>query len=272
MDYGLEGKTYVVTGAAQGIGAEISLRLLNQGARVLAIDLKNFHGSELEEKVDERFSDHNIDNSNLDFLRGDASDFGTVKHILGNATHLAGKLDGLVNNAGLLGLDFVEKKVVRDIQQWNRYMDAHAKTAYVMTEVCYPLMTEGGSIVNMGSIELEMCAKDAVLYTAGKGAVLGLTIGYAITLADRKIRVNMVSPGNVNTRANVRQYQEDPKTKEVIDKFEVRTPMKRSVEPREVANEVLFLLSSASSGTTGQNRIVDCGYTRALWDNAWIKE
>src|SRR3989344_1473449 len=213
MDYELEGKTVVVTGAAQGIGAEITTSLLNQGAYVIAIDLKNLNDSELEDKIEER-----------------------------------------------------------NLEQWDRHMNAHAKTAYVMTEVCYPLMRKGGSIVNMGSIELEMCAKNAVLYTAGKGAVLGLTIGYAVTLADKGISVNMVSPGNVNTNTNVKQYQDDPKTKEVIDKFEFRTPMKRSVEPKEVANEVLFLLSNLSSGTTGQNRIVDCGYTKALWDNAWIKE
>ncbi|MBS3149369.1 SDR family oxidoreductase [Candidatus Woesearchaeota archaeon] len=266
MDYELEGKTVVVTGAAQGIGAEITTSLLNQGAYVIAIDLKNLNDSELEDKIE--VSNHNTRFLNLNYQRGDASDVDRMKQVFdsyyGDNTI---SLDGLVNNVGLLGLD-----PERNLEQWDRHMNAHAKTAYVMTEVCYPLMRKGGSIVNMGSIELEMCAKNAVLYTAGKGAVLGLTIGYAVTLADKGIRVNMVSPGNVNTNTNVKQYQDDPKTKEVIDKFEFRTPMKRSVEPKEVANEVLFLLSNLSSGTTGQNRIVDCGYTKALWDNAWIKE
>ncbi len=274
MTFGLEDRNIVVTGAAQGIGADIAYRLItNEHANVIAVDKQPFSGSELEQLL--RNTDGNPispSSPRLKYERLDASDRASV----GNSFNILiglrvgmwdGTVHGLVNNAGLLGLD-----TVRDMEQWDRYMNAHAKTAYVMTEVCYPLMKEGGSIVNMGSIELEMCAKDAVLYTAGKGAVLGLTIGYAVTLADKGIRVNMVSPGNVNTKDNVEQYQKDPKLKEVIDKFEFRTPMKRSVEPKEVANEVLFLLSDLSSGTTGQNRIVDCGYTRALWDNAWIKE
>lgn len=269
MDYGLEGKTYVVTGAAQGIGAEITMKLLRQRGRVFGVDLQEYQGSELESLISSRFSITAF-NGMLAHIQGDASDETLMKEIVPARMlndYGVKTLDGLVNNAGLLGLE-----PVRDDEQWNRFINAHAKTAYVMTEVCYPLMTEGGSIVNMGSIELEMCAKDAVLYTAGKGAVLGLTIGYAVTLAPKGIRVNMVSPGNVNTRRNVQQYQDDPKTKEVIDKFEFRTPLKRSVSTGEVANEVLFLLSDLSSGTTGQNRIVDCGYTRALWDDAWLKE
>lgn len=265
MDLGLKDKTYVVTGAAQGIGVQIAANLLEEGCHVIGVDLKDLKGSELEGMLTGNMGLRKP--QSLDYHQGDASDLDLMKKYFDKFYRNQLSLHGLVNNAGLLGLESE-----RNLEQWDRYMNAHAKTAFVMTEVCYPLMRKGGSIVNIGSIELEMCAKDAVLYTAGKGAVLGLTIGYAVTLADRNIRVNMISPGNVNTKKNVQQYQDDPKTRQVIDKFEFRTPMKRSVEPREVANEVMFLLSDLSSGTTGQNRIVDCGYTRALWDDAWLKE
>src|SRR3989344_4603877 len=145
MEFGLKGKNIVVTGAAQGIGAAITRSLLDQGAYVYAIDLQDFKGSELSTMT-------TADEQKNSFVHNSKR---TV-------------LSGLVNNAGLLGLE-----PERTLEQWKRYIDAHAKTAFVMTEVCYPLMKEGGSIVNMGSIELEMCSKDVVLYTAGKGRRIG---------------------------------------------------------------------------------------------------
>lgn len=77
----------------------------------------------------------------------------------------------------------------------------------------------------------------------------------------------MVSPGNVNTKRNMAQYSKHPK---LIEGFENRTPLKRSVEPIEVADLVLFLLSNRSNSITGQNQRIDCGYQRALWDSKWL--
>lgn len=76
----------------------------------------------------------------------------------------------------------------------------------------------------------------------------------------------MVSPGNVNTRRNIAQYTQNP---EIIRHFEGKTPLGRSVEPGEVADLVLFLLSERASAITGQNYRIDCGYTRALLDPSW---
>src|SRR3989344_1353853 len=162
MEFGLKGKNIVVTGAAQGIGAAITRSLLDQGAYVYAIDLQDFKGSELSTMTtaDEQ-------KNSFVYHKVDASDLDAIKNIFDHNSKRT-VLSGLVNNAGLLGLE-----PERTLEQWKRYIDAHAKTAFVMTEVCYPLMKEGGSIVNMGSIELEMCSKDVVLYTAGKGRRIG---------------------------------------------------------------------------------------------------
>ena len=109
-------------------------------------------------------------------------------------------------------------------------MDAHAKSAFVATELSIPLMRKNGtgSIVNIGPIQPIMNAPDFVLYSAAKGALEGLTTAYSVELAS-EIRVNMISPGNVNTERNL-------------------------------AHLVLYLLSPLSNAVTGY--IINCGYTR----------
>ncbi len=255
-----EGKIVMVSGGANGIGAALVIRLLDQGASVIAVDTEPFNGSELEKQVT---------HDNLRFFQNDAADWQAMEKIFWD--ELSRKnlfLHGLVNNAGLLGGDASHGG--RNLDAWHKMMRAHAQTTFVPTEACHPLMRKGGSIVNMGSIELLMAAPEVVLYTAAKGAVWGMTVAYATTLAPMGIRVNMVSPGNVNTERNKAQYREG-EAKELMRRFEGRTPLGRSVEPEEVADTVLFLLSKASSGITGQDIVVDCGYIRALWDPSWTK-
>lgn len=176
-------------------------------------------------------------------------------------------LYGLVNDAGILGSD--SSHGGRTLPALDTMMHAHAQAAFVATELSYPKMRQGGAIVNLGSIELEMAAPDIVLYTAAKGALAGMTVSYATALASRQIRVNMVSPGNVNTQRNRSQYAA---ARHIIASFEARTPLGRSVEPQEVADAVVYLLSPRSGMITGQNLVVDGGYTRALWNPDWTAQ
>jgi len=173
-------------------------------------------------------------------------------------------LYGLVNNAGILGTD--SSHGGRAPASYHRMIDAHVKSALVLTELAVSRMRSGSAIVNIGSIETKMAAPDIVLYATAKGALQGMTIAYTVELASKGIRVNMISPGNVNTLRNKAQYVATP---ELIRAFEARTPLGRSVEPNEVADLTLFLLSNKSGAITGQNHIIDAGYTRALWDPGW---
>lgn len=253
----LEGKKIIVSGAANGIGAAVFRSLLEEGAYPIGIDLEEFKGSELAGKIGGYPWRLGL---NFDFFQGDASDMTAMKQVLAGFE----SFDGLVNNAGLLGNDNVHRG--RSVESLDKLMSTHVHSALVLTETAYPRMTRG-SIVNIGSIEVTMAAPDMVLYAAAKGALLGMTVAYATTLAP-KIRVNMVSPGNVNTERNKAQYQ-NPQGQEIIRGFEGKTPLRRSVEPEEVADEVLHLLSKRGSAITGQDRVVDCGYTRGLWDPGW---
>ena len=255
MELELNGKKIVVTGAANGIGTAIFTSLLEEGAYPIGIDKESFNNSELEERI----GSYNLPKDYL-YYQGDVSDDEVMKPIYKKL----GLLYGLVNNAGLLGGD--QTHGGRTIQAWHTMMNNHATAAFISTELAIKNMNEGGSIVNIGSLELDMAAPGVVLYTAAKGALLGMTVAYSTTLAENKIRVNMVSPGNVNTKRNMAQYTQN---EDLIKGFENRTPLKRSVNPIEVANLVLWLLSNKSDAITGQNHRIDCGYQRALWDPLW---
>ena len=258
----LRGARVVVSGAANGIGAAIYLKLMEIGAFPIGIDIEPFRGSELERKRPKHLI---TSGTHFRFYRGDASNQKKMRHILGGNF---GRVDGLVNNAGLLGNDFANGG--RSIRAFRKMMRAHTETALTLIEFVAPLMKNGGSIVNIGSIETTMAAPNVVLYASAKGALHGMTVAYATTLASKNIRVNMVSPGDVNTERNAAQFK-DKQAQRVINAFKRRTPLGRSVEPEEVADTVLFLLSDKAGAITGQELVVDCGYTRALWDPSWTK-
>ncbi len=259
----MKGKRIIVSGAASGIGSSIFVQLLRVGAYPIGIDIQPIGFSELEDTLRE----HDLsDRSNqYAFSQCDAADKVETAKIIKNL----GSFDGLVNNAGLLGNDVAHGG--RSVESFHKMMHAHTQTALVLTELCYPLMKHGSAIVNIGSIETIMAAPDVVLYAAAKGALHAMTIAYATTLAPKGIRVNMVTPGNVNTERNKAQYTDD-KSKLILQRFEKRTPLGRSAEPKEIANAVLFLLSEKSSAITGQELVADCGYTRALWDPEWTEK
>ncbi len=268
----MKGKRVVISGAASGIGAAIFVRLLESRAYPIGVDILPFAGSELLLKMKSIYGYDVPVKRRLEFtlIQADASckdDFEKkfFKEFMVNFCSVG----GLVNCAGLLGND--PSHGGRSLESFDKMMGAHAKTAFTLTEVIYPLMNYGGAIVNIGSIETFMAAPDVVLYASAKGALHAMTIAYATTLCEKKIRVNMVSPGNVNTERNKAQYKA-PETKKIIGRFEKRTPLKRSVEPEEVAEAVMFLLSDKSSAITGQEIIIDCGYTRALWDPGWSEK
>ena len=247
----LENKKIVVTGAANGIGSEIFIELLKENAHPIGIDVKPIEGSALERKLK---NSNNQENS--EFYQCDASNQEEMNEVFKNINYV----DGLVNNAGLCGGD--SSLGGRSINSWNKMVGSHALSAFIATELSYPKIKNGGSIVNIGSLELSMADKDVVLYVAAKGALHGLTVGYAVSLAP-EIRVNMVSPGDVRTEQSVDFYSK-PENHSMGQKLEQRTLLKRSVKPKEIADTVLYLLSDRSSAITGEDISVDGGYKRSL--------
>lgn len=250
----VQGKIIVVSGAANGIGASITRELILEGAHPICIDKESFEGSELSKLLVEKTL-----GTDFSYIHGDAGDESAME----KAFKSIDKVDGLVNNAGLLGGDF--SRGGRSLASLEKMFQAHVYPALVLTELCQPHMTKGGSIVNIGSIELTMASKEVVLYSTAKGALWGMTISYAISLASKNIRVNMVSPGDVSTQRNIAQYADSSAGLQYLQGYQARTPLgKQSVTPGEVAKAVLVFLSDYASAITGQNQVVDRGYTRLL--------
>jgi NAD(P)-dependent dehydrogenase (short-subunit alcohol dehydrogenase family) len=216
--------------------------LIEYNAYPIGIDICPWAESELKDII------KNINKNKYECYTADASN----KNVMNNIISKHKNIYGIVNNAGALGCD-----------DYNVMINSHVKSAYTTIELCKKNLLSNGSIVNIGSIETRMSAPNIEPYVAAKGALWGLTIAYSISLADKNIRVNMVSPGNVNTLRNRKQYKQRPR---LSSGFRKRTPLKRFVEPGEVADAIIYLLSGYSSAITGQDILVDCGYTRALWD------
>jgi len=256
MQLNLEGKVIVVTGAAGGIGAAIFKALIKEGAVPIGVDLKEYRNSELKQMLGQGYDR----NAQFYFYQADASDEQRMSYILKTFD----QIHGLVNNAGLLGNDPMHGG--RSLSGFDKLMTSHAKSAFVLTELCAPLMREGGSIVNMGSIESLIPAPDVVLYSTAKGALWNMTTSYANTLCVQNIRVNQVMPGRVATKAN---DEMEPEAQRLY--YERRTALKRSVNPQEVADLTLFLLSERASAITGQNFVIDCGMSTFLVDESFMR-
>lgn len=251
----LADKKVIVTGAVKGIGASIFRSLVHEGAFPIGIDIVPYDKSELRDSWNPK--------SGAGVLyQADITDSKHIEEIMAKYS----TIDGLVNNAAICGQDYMHGG--RTIQSFDRIMKNNAISHGLLIELIRGKMSEGSSIVNIGSIESQMQQPGTVLYAAAKGALLSITTAYANELAP-KTRVNAVSPGSVETEETIKAYQGSPTIQALLDSFNARCPLQRGITPQEVANTVLFLLSNQSSGLNGANLIIDGGYTTALWDPGW---
>ena len=220
---GLQGKRIVVTGAAQGIGAEAAAELRARGADVVTLD--RAAGADLVCDV------------------SDADRVDAVFDEVGGA----GALDGLLNNAGLI----VTRKKHEDIplDEWDRVFAVNVKGTFLCSRAAVRHMPNGGSIVNVASATALSGSQGFVHYVASKGAVVSLTRALANELGGRRIRVNCVAPGYTITPGSAHLGHYDA----------TRTPLGRVMEPADLLGTFCYLLSDDSSFVPGQTVIVDGG-------------
>jgi len=247
MDYGLAGRTVVVTGAARGMGAAEAEILVGEGARVIGADILDDAGEELAERLTAagpgRMEYHHLDVS-------------SEEQWAGLAAHLAahgGVVHGLVNNAGV---PYRARLLEADLAGWNRVIGVNLTGTMLGIQALVPLMPDhdGASIVNIGSIA-GLTAHHALAYTVSKWGVRGLTKVAALELGPRGIRVNTVHPGPIDTPITAGA---DP----VFLRATVgQTLLGRDGQPEEVADMVVFLLSARASYITGAEIPVDGGHT-----------
>jgi len=224
-------KTALVTGAAQGIGAGIARLLAQRGYAVAVADLKD------------------PKNGNF-FVRTDVSSEPSVRGCVRAVLRELGRLDALVNNAGITGPQNgpVEKLA---LAEWNRRIGTNLTGVFLMTKHCVPHLRKArGAIVNIASTRALQSEPDTEAYAASKGGVVALTHALAMSLGPR-VRVNCISPGWI---AHQKLRRKD----------HAQHPVGRAGRDADIAELCAYLLSDAAGFVTGQNFIADGGMTRRM--------
>ncbi len=233
----LQGKVTIVTGAGRGIGRAIAEAFVSEGAIVIATSQ----------------SSHKDFGNGIEFHQQDVSEEAGWKSLVTSVLERHGRIDVLVNNAGIIAYDSLEDLSLED---WNRVIAVNQTGVFLgMREVTAPMLAQGsGSIINVSSIWGNSAVSGAHAYHATKGAVRNMSKNAAITFATQGIRVNSLHPGFIATPLTDAQAPE-------VNEFVVsRTPMGRAGRPEEIAHGAVFLASDESSFMTGSELVIDGGY------------
>jgi NAD(P)-dependent dehydrogenase (short-subunit alcohol dehydrogenase family) len=246
----LDDKVAVITGAASGIGAACALRFAREGARIAALD------------VNDPSDEHRLalDKAAREVLwaRVDVRDEASVERAIGAALERFGRIDALVNAAGVSGHGAVDQL---DAAEWDRVLDINLKGTFLVSKhALRPMLAQrSGSIVNLASIEgLEGMQLQAA-YNASKGGVVLLTRNMAIDYGPQGVRVNCLCPGFIETPMT--NLLKTPPLEGIRRQFIDLHMLKRPGQPEEVAACALFLCSDDASFVTGHALVVDGGFT-----------
>jgi len=244
------GKVALISGGARGMGAEESRLFAREGAKVILGDVLEAEGKAVEDEI-------RRSGGEATFVRLDVTSETDWAHVVQTAERLHGRLDVLVNNAGIGGGGRIEDTTV---EQWEQTMAVNAKGVFLGTRAAIAAMRRagGGSIVNISS-QLGLVGTDnsSPQYQASKGAVRLLTKATAIQYAKEGIRANSVHPGPIVTPMTERRRADPAHYRLMVS----RIPLGRYGRPEEVALGVLYLASDESSFVTGSELVIDGGWT-----------
>src|SRR5258706_10304180 len=249
MDLHLTGKVIIVTGGARGIGEAIVHLIAAEGAYPVISDKDEESGKKLVAGISSRSL----------LLSADLNSPESCQHIVGQAVQHFGKIDGLVNNAGVndgIGLENGTPSKFRES------LISNAGHYYSMAHFSLPyLKASKGSIVNISSKTALTGQGNTSGYAGAKGAILAFTREWAVELLPYQIRVNAIVPAEVWTPMYASWIQSFQKPEEKLKTINDRIPLgNRMTTPQEIANMVVYLLSDRASHITGQWLHVDGGY------------
>ncbi len=239
LSFDLKGKIALVTGASRGIGRSIAETFAEYGAEVILVSRKIETLTEVAETITAK-------GGKAHPVACHMGDINAIKALYEFIEKTYGRLDILVNNAATNPY-FGEMAGV-DQSVWDKTFDVNLKGPFFMIQNAIPLMkTAGGAIVNVSSVNGIRPAAFQGIYSVTKGALITMTQAYAKELAPHKIRVNALLPGFTDTKFSSALMQQDEIYKHVV----AQIPLGRHAEPEEMVGAVLYLVSEASSYTTG---------------------
>ena len=251
----LDGKVAVVTGGGSGIGAATCRAFVEQGARVVVADLSEAGGSQVA---------RDLGDSKALFWRTDVTDLASVRAAVATGVEHFGRLDVLVNNAGIGLVGSVQET---DASDWNKLIAVNMTGVFHGSRVAVDQMLHqtppGGAIVNIASVAGMIGIARRFAYCATKGAVIAMTRQVAVDYVKAGIRCNAICPGTVYSpfvEGYVERFHSDTR-EETIKELHARQPIGRMGRPDEVADLVVYLASDEAAFMTGSAVVLDGGWT-----------
>jgi len=244
------GKVALVTGGAQGIGRAAAARLSADGWRVAIADNDADALAEARAAGGEMLA-----------LSCDVSEEASVASAVREVAAAFGRLDALVNNAGITGAVSGPLEALT-LAEWNRRIGSNLTGVFLMAKHCAPqLRAARGAIVNVASTRALQSEPNTEAYSASKGGVVALTHARAVSLGPA-VRVNCVSPGWIDVRAWRKSARRDAAP--LSEQDHAQHPAGRVGKPEDVAGLIAWLLSDEAGFVTGQNYVIDGGMTRKM--------
>jgi NAD(P)-dependent dehydrogenase (short-subunit alcohol dehydrogenase family) len=251
----LDQRVVLVTGGGSGIGAAICRASADQGARVVVAELDESRGAQIA---------HALGDDNALFCRTDVADFKSVQVAVTSAVERFGRLDVLVNCAGI---GFVGSVQETDPEDFHRLMAVNVHGVFHGSRVAVDQMLaqqpQGGVIINIASVAGEIGVPRRFAYCATKGAVIAMTRQLAVDYVRAGIRCNAICPGTVYSpfvEGYVERFHHDAREQTIAD-LHARQPIGRMGRPEEIADLAIYLASDEASFMTGSAVNIDGGWT-----------
>ena len=263
MDF--SGKVTIVTGGALGIGGGISRKFSEKGSKIVIADIDLEASLENSEKI------RNL-GGECEVIKTDVSKSSDIKKMVDFTLEKYGRIDNLIQNAFSTGnnTSFGGSALEVEEQSWDQGIAMLQKAIYLGAKYAgEELIKNKGNIINISSVHGLLMSKGALIYEAGKSAVIGMTKQMACDFSPLGVRVNAICPGHIVTEKMEVRWNEIPSG---LKFFEEQYPVRRTGIPEDIANGVAFLCSEEASFITGHSLVIDGGLSIQLQEDFGVDQ